>query len=177
METAKYKTALIVGAGEGLSAALARLFTREGIQVALAARQTDKLDALCKETGATAYACDTTSLHDVTTLFTSVERDCGAPDVVVYNAGARLPGALVDLIPADVEQAIAVSAFGGFLVAQQASRRMLPNGHGAILFTGASASEAIHNQQRSRWASSHCAVLHKAWPANCRRKASTSHIL
>jgi NAD(P)-dependent dehydrogenase (short-subunit alcohol dehydrogenase family) len=140
METAKYKTALIVGAGEGLSAALARLFTREGIHVALAARQTDKLDALCKETGATAYACDATSLHGVTTLFTSVERDCGAPDVVVYNAGARLPGALVDLIPADVEQAIAVSAFGGFLVAQQASRRMLPNGHGAILFTGASAS-------------------------------------
>ena len=55
MEAAKYTTALIVGAGEGLSASLARLFTREGIRVALAARQTDKLVALCKETGATAY--------------------------------------------------------------------------------------------------------------------------
>ncbi|MGC1828444.1 MAG: SDR family NAD(P)-dependent oxidoreductase [Pseudolabrys sp.] len=140
MDSVKYKTALIVGAGEGLSAALARLFAREGIRVALAARQTDKLGALCKETGATAYTCDATSLDDVTRLFASVERDCGAPDVVVYNASLRVPGAFVDLIPADVAKAIAVSAFGGFLVAQQAARRMLPNGHGAILFTGASAS-------------------------------------
>jgi NAD(P)-dependent dehydrogenase (short-subunit alcohol dehydrogenase family) len=140
METVKYKTGLIVGAGEGLSAALTRLFARKGIRVALAARQTDKLGALCKETGATAYTCDATSLADVTRLFASVERDCGVPDIVVYNASARVRGALVDLIPADVEKGIAVSAFGGFLVAQQASRRMLPNRHGAILFTGASAS-------------------------------------
>src|SRR5262245_44996430 len=81
MEAMKYKTALIVGAGEGLSASLARLFTRQGIRVALAARQTNKLAALCKETGATAYACDATSLDDVTRLFASVEHDCGAPDV------------------------------------------------------------------------------------------------
>jgi NAD(P)-dependent dehydrogenase (short-subunit alcohol dehydrogenase family) len=140
METTKYKTALIVGAGEGLSASLARLFTREGIRVALAARRADKLGALCKETGARAYACDAASQDDVTRLFAAVERDCGAPDIIVYNASARLPGAFLDLIPADVEKAIAVSAFGGFLVAQQASRRMLPNRHGAILFTGASAS-------------------------------------
>ena len=141
METAKYKTALIVGAGEGLSAALARLFAREGIRVALAARQTDKLGALCKEIGATAYTSDATSLDDVTRLFASVERDCGTPDVVVYNASAPpARAAFVDLIPADVAKAIAVNAFGGFLVAQQASRRMLPNRHGAILFTGASAS-------------------------------------
>src|SRR5262245_11095444 len=104
METIKYKTALIVGAGEGLSASLARLFTRGGIHVALAARQTDKLAALCTETGATAYACDATSPDDVTRLFAAIERDFGAPDVVVYNAGARLPGAFVDLIPADVEK-------------------------------------------------------------------------
>ena len=101
MDSVKYRTALIVGAGEGLSAALARLFAREGIRVALAARQTDKLGALSKETGATAYTCDATSLDDVTRLFASVERDCGAPDVVVYNAGLRVPGAFLDLIPAD----------------------------------------------------------------------------
>jgi NAD(P)-dependent dehydrogenase (short-subunit alcohol dehydrogenase family) len=140
MQTIKYKTALIVGAGEGLSASLARLFTREGIHVALAARNIDKLGALCKETGAAAYACDATILDDVTKLFAAVEHDCGAPDIVVYNASGRMRGAFVDLIPADVSQAIAVSAFGGFLVAQQASRRMLRNRHGAILFTGASAS-------------------------------------
>jgi NAD(P)-dependent dehydrogenase (short-subunit alcohol dehydrogenase family) len=140
MEIVKYKTALIVGAGAGLSAALARLFSREAIRVALAARQSDKLGALCKETGAAGYACDATSLDDVAGLFAAVERDCGAPDVVVYNASGRTRGAFLDLIPADVANAIAVSAFGGFLVAQEAARRMLPNRHGAIFFTGASAS-------------------------------------
>ena len=73
-------------------------------------------------------------------LFGLVEREIGPPDLVVYNASARARGALVDLVPADVQNAIAVSAFGGFLVAQQAAQRMLPNKHGAILFTGASAS-------------------------------------
>ena len=140
MQTIVYKTALIVGAGMGLSAALTRLFTSKGMRVALAARQTDKLAALCKETGAAAYACDATNVDDVARLFTEVERDCGAPEVVVYNASARARGAFVDLVPADVSKAIAVSAFGGFLVAQEAARRMLPTGHGAILFTGASAS-------------------------------------
>ena len=96
MQTIKYKTALIVGAGEGLSASLARLFTREGIHVALAARNIDKLGALCKETGAAAYACDATILDDVTKLFAAVEHDCGAPDIVVYNASGRMRGAFVD---------------------------------------------------------------------------------
>ena len=140
MQIPKYKAALIVGAGEGLSASLARLFAREGIKVALAARNTGKLATLCGETGAKAFACDATNPEDVAKLFESVERDIGAPDVVVYNASGRARGAFVDLVAADVAQAIAVSAFGGFLVAQQAVQRMLPNKHGAILFTGASAS-------------------------------------
>jgi NAD(P)-dependent dehydrogenase (short-subunit alcohol dehydrogenase family) len=60
--------------------------------------------------------------------------------VVVYNASARARGPFVDLVPAEVEHAIAVSAFGGFLVAQQAARRMLREKRGVIIFTGASAS-------------------------------------
>jgi NAD(P)-dependent dehydrogenase (short-subunit alcohol dehydrogenase family) len=140
METPKYKTALIVGAGEGLSASLARLFAREGLRVALAARRTEKLGALCAETGAHAYACNATDPGDVERLFGLVEREIGVPDVVVYNASTRARGSFVDLVAADVAQAIAVSAFGGFLVAQQAAKRMLTNRHGAILFTGASAS-------------------------------------
>ena len=140
MELPKYETALIVGAGEGLSASLARLFARENIAVALAARKTEKLGALCRETGAYAYACDAASADDVERLFGMVEREVGVPDLVVYNASARARGAFVDLVPAKVAQAILVSAFGGFLVAQQAARRMLPNKRGAILFTGASAS-------------------------------------
>lgn len=140
METPKYKNALIVGAGAGLSASLARLFAREGIKVALAARSIEKLGALCSETGARAYACNATEADEVERLFGLVEREIGTPDVVVYNASGRSRGPFVDLVPAEVAQAMAVSAFGGFLVAQQAAKRMLPNKRGAILFTGASAS-------------------------------------
>jgi NAD(P)-dependent dehydrogenase (short-subunit alcohol dehydrogenase family) len=140
METPKYRNALIVGAGEGLSASLARLFARQGIGVALAARKIEKLGALCTETGARAFACNAADHDEVERLFGMLEREIGVPDVVVYNASARARGAFVDLVPAEVAQAITVSAFGGFLVAQQAAKRMLPNKHGAILFTGASAS-------------------------------------
>ena len=140
MPTPNYKIALIVGAGEGLSASLARIFAREGIKVALAARKIEKLGALCTETGARAFACDATDADDVERLFGQVDREIGAPDLVVYNASGRARGAFADLVATDVAQAIAVSAFGGFLVAQQAVKRMLPNKHGAILFTGASAS-------------------------------------
>jgi NAD(P)-dependent dehydrogenase (short-subunit alcohol dehydrogenase family) len=140
MDTPKYKTALIVGAGEGLSASLARLFAREKLNIALAARKIEKLGALCGETGAHAYACNAADADEVERLFGMVEREIGTPDLVVYNASARARGAFVDLVPGEVANAITVSAFGGFLVAQQAVRRMLPNKHGAILFTGASAS-------------------------------------
>ena len=140
MESPTYKTALIVGAGEGLSASLARLFAREKIRVALAARKVEKLGALCHETGARAFACDATNPDEVERLFGLIERELGTPDLVVYNASGRSRGPFLDLVPADVAQAIAVSAFGGFLVAQQAAQRMLPNKHGAILFSGASAS-------------------------------------
>jgi NAD(P)-dependent dehydrogenase (short-subunit alcohol dehydrogenase family) len=135
-----YRTALIVGAGSGLSASLARLFGRNGMNVALAARSTEKLGALAAETGAATFACDASQRADVEKLFVAMESKLGAPDVVVYNASFRTRGPFVDLDPADVEKAIAVSAFGGFLVSQQAARRMLPKGQGAILFTGASAS-------------------------------------
>jgi NAD(P)-dependent dehydrogenase (short-subunit alcohol dehydrogenase family) len=140
MDIPRYETALIVGAGAGLSASLARLFAREGIRAAMAARNPAKLDALCRDTGAKAFGCDATDPAGVARLFEAVERDVGMPDIVVYNASGRARGAFVDLNAADVAQAIAVSAFGGFLVAQQAAKRMLPNKRGAILFTGASAS-------------------------------------
>ena len=136
----QYRTALIVGAGSGLSASLARLFARNGMKIALAARSTAKLEGLAGETGASVFACDATQRVDVEKLFAGVESAHGTPDVVVYNASFRTRGPFIDLDPADVEKAIAVSAFGGFLVAQEAARRMLPKGEGAILFTGASAS-------------------------------------
>jgi NAD(P)-dependent dehydrogenase (short-subunit alcohol dehydrogenase family) len=135
-----YKSALIVGSGAGLSASLARSFAKAGMSVALAARSIDKLSDLAKETGAKTYACDASDRAQVDKLFAALDAGSGSSDVVVYNASYRTRGPFIDLDPAEVEKAIAVTAFGGFLVARAAARRMLPLGHGAILFTGASAS-------------------------------------
>jgi NAD(P)-dependent dehydrogenase (short-subunit alcohol dehydrogenase family) len=140
MTEPSYKTALIVGVGSGLSASLARLFAKHGLKVALAARRADNLKALAQETGAKSFACDSTKHDQVVKLFADVEAALGAPDVVIYNASYRTRGPLVDLVPDEVAQSIAVSAFGGFLVAQEAVKRMLPRHRGAIIFTGASAS-------------------------------------
>jgi NAD(P)-dependent dehydrogenase (short-subunit alcohol dehydrogenase family) len=140
MAYTKFNTALIVGAGAGLSAALARALAKEGIKVALAARSTDDLDALVREIGALAFACDASKPAAVAALFAELDAAFGAPEIVIYNASFRTRGPLVELDPADVEKSLAVSAFGGFLVGQQAARRMLAKKHGAILFTGASAS-------------------------------------
>jgi NAD(P)-dependent dehydrogenase (short-subunit alcohol dehydrogenase family) len=135
-----YKTALIVGTGSGLSASLARQLAQSGLKVALAARSTDKLKALAQETGAKTFAADSSKRADVTALFAAVGEQIGVPDVVVYNPSYRTRGPLVELDPDEVAKALAVTAFGGFLVGQEATKRMLPNRHGAILFTGASAS-------------------------------------
>jgi len=140
MAEVAYRTALIVGVGGGLSASLARLFKKAGMTVALAARRAGDLAPLAKEIGGKAFACDATKHAEVVKLFADVEAAFGAPDVVVYNASYRTRGPVVELVPAEVEKAIIVSAFGGFLVAQEAAKRMLPQKQGAILFTGASAS-------------------------------------
>ncbi|HUK59118.1 MAG TPA: SDR family NAD(P)-dependent oxidoreductase [Stellaceae bacterium] len=130
------ENALIVGAGSGLSAALARLFAKEGMKVALAARNTEKLAALAKETGARVFACDASKRVDVEALFAAA----GPLDIVVYNPSARARGPVAELDPDQVLNALVVSCYGGFLVGQQAAKRMLAQGHGTILFTGASAS-------------------------------------
>ncbi len=135
-----YSSALIVGAGSGLSASLARAFAKSGMKVALAARSTDKLSALTKETNAKSYACDATKRTDIDKLFADLDAAATQPDVVVYNASYRTRGPLIELDPSEVERSIQVSAFAGFLVAQAAVKRMLPRKQGAILFTGASAS-------------------------------------
>jgi NAD(P)-dependent dehydrogenase (short-subunit alcohol dehydrogenase family) len=140
MASPAYRNALIVGAGSGLSASLARLLSREGMKIALAARDPSDLAALAEDTGATAHACDASDRAQVAKLFADIETAGTAPDVVIYNASRRARGPLVELDPDEVRQAIEVSAYGGFLVAQEAVKRMLPKRHGAILFTGASAS-------------------------------------
>jgi NAD(P)-dependent dehydrogenase (short-subunit alcohol dehydrogenase family) len=134
------KSALIVGAGSGLSAALARALAGDGYHCVLAARNTAKLASLCAEIGATSVRCDVSSAAEVATLFEGLDARDGAPSVVIYNPSARVRGPLIELAPAKVAETLAVTAYGGFLVAQAATRRMLKAGAGTIVFTGASAS-------------------------------------
>jgi NAD(P)-dependent dehydrogenase (short-subunit alcohol dehydrogenase family) len=136
----KDKVALIVGAGSGLSASIARVFAKAGMRIALAARSIDDLAGLATETGARTFACDASDIGAVKRLFADVAAALGDPHAVVYNASYRTRGPLIELDPAEVAKSLAVSAFGGFLVAQEATRRMLPKRAGTILFTGASAS-------------------------------------
>ena len=140
MATSDYRKALIVGAGAGLSASLARAFAKQGLAVALAARSTADLGPLATETHAEVFACDASQRADVERLFAELDTSGGAPDVVAYNASYRTRGPFIDLDPDEVEKSVRVSALGGFFVAQAAARRMLPLRHGAIFFTGASAS-------------------------------------
>ena len=174
-ETA-YKTALIVGVGSGLSASLARIFTKAGLKVALAARRAANLATLAQETGAKSFACDSTSRTDVAKLFADVEAALGAPDVVVYNASYRTRGPFVDLVPDEVAK-----------IADGHRVRRLPGGarggqaHGAqtprrdLLYRRFGEREGLcpvgavrHGQVRA------CAGWRKAWPANSRRMAFTS---
>ncbi len=134
------ETALIVGAGAGLSAAVARLFASQGMNVALAARNPTKLGDLAEEIGGNAYPCDAVDSASVDALFDTVSREMGSPDVVLYNPSARVRGAIETLDPESVREALLISCFGGFLVGQAAAKGMIERGSGTILFTGASAS-------------------------------------
>jgi NAD(P)-dependent dehydrogenase (short-subunit alcohol dehydrogenase family) len=128
--------ALIVGAGSGLSASLARKCAAAGMRVALAARHVGKLDPLVAETHARAFPCDAADPVQVETLFGEID----PPDFVIYNPSYRVRGPFLQLDAAEVHKTLMVTAFGGYLVAQAALKRMVPRGQGALFFTGASAS-------------------------------------
>ena len=128
-------TALIIGVGDGLSASLARLLANEGYKLVLAARDTDKLGALVKETKADARRCDASEPAEVAALF----RAAGPLDVMIYNPSYRIRGPLTELDPNEVRRSLEITAFGAFLAGREAARAMLPRGKGTILFTGASA--------------------------------------
>lgn len=131
--------ALIVGAGPGLSASLARLLTARGAKVALAARDTGKLNGLCQETGAIPYSCDATDEASVEALFAQLATEDRSPDLLIYNASAYTRGPIAQLDAGKVRDVLAVSAYGAFLAARAAARVMLEKGSGTMLFTGASA--------------------------------------
>lgn len=132
-------TAVIIGAGAGLSASLARKLHARGHKLLLAARNTEKLAELQAETGAKLVACDAAEASDMERVFAEADT-LGEPlEIAIYNPSARVRGPFAELDPLAVRDAVSVTALGAFYAAQQAARRMLPAGHGAILFTGASA--------------------------------------
>ncbi len=134
------KKALIVGVGTGISASFARALAADGYQVALTARNTDKLRALKSEVGASVYSCDASDGQAVSQLFSELDSDFGTADVVLYNPSMRVPGEFTKLDPEEVLAATKITSHGAFLVAQQSIKRMLSNGGGKLFFTGATAS-------------------------------------
>ena len=134
------ESVLIVGVGSGLSASLARLCASKDMKVVLAARNIDKLQDLKKEINAQTYKCDSSNIKSVLNLFKETDKTIGTPNLVVYNPSVRLKGSITELDPKQTQKAINVTCFGAFLVAQEASKRMLKRKSGSIFFTGASAS-------------------------------------
>ncbi|MEO0389523.1 MAG: SDR family NAD(P)-dependent oxidoreductase [Pseudomonadota bacterium] len=135
--------AIIVGAGPGLSASLTRQLSARGLSVTLAARTPDKLATLCAETGATAVQLDGSNPAAMAQLF---DETPGRIDVAIYNPSARVPGPIAEIDPEAVRKAVEVTAFGAFLLGQQAAKRMLAQDpvdgrRGTILMTGASAGD------------------------------------
>ena len=133
------ESVLIVGVGSGLSASLARLCSKKNMVVNLAARNIDKLKALKEETNANTYQCDSTNKDSVSNLFKELDNTIGTPNLVIYNAAARVRGSIVELDPAETQKAIEVTCYGAFLVAQESAKRMLKRKSGSIFFTGATA--------------------------------------
>ncbi|MEP4249863.1 SDR family NAD(P)-dependent oxidoreductase [Tateyamaria sp.] len=134
-------TAVIIGAGSGLSASLARKLHRAGYALVLGARNTDKLADLVAETDARAVALDGSDPTQVDALFASVD---GPLRVAIYNPSARQRGPIAELDPEDVRRAVEITAFGSFLTGRAAAKKMLnqpaqDGRKGTILFTGASA--------------------------------------
>jgi len=133
------KSVLIVGAGHGLSSSLAKLCAENNMSVGLVARNIEKLEDLAKDIDATLHSCDTSEINEVSDLFENLDKTLGTPDLVVYNPSARVRGPIEDLDAQKTLEALKITCFGAFLVAQQAAKRMLKRGNGSIFFTGASA--------------------------------------
>ena len=134
------ETALIVGAGPGLSSSLTYLLLKNKFKVAIAARNVEKLTTLAETTNVDVYTCDASNINQVQTLFEKLDNTLGIPDLVIYNPSARVRGGIIEVDPEDTQKAINITCFGAFLVAQEAAKRMVQRGSGSIFFTGASAS-------------------------------------
>jgi NAD(P)-dependent dehydrogenase (short-subunit alcohol dehydrogenase family) len=134
------KVAIVIGAGPGLGAAVARRFAREGFKVGVVARKRETVEPLAQEIAGRAYTADTTDAAQVAKLFAEARADLGPPDVLIYNASAFKMGGILDVSPEDFEQCWRVGCHGAFLCAREVLPAMVERGAGTILLTGATAS-------------------------------------
>ena len=130
---------LIIGGGFGLSWSIARLFSKQGMDVSIASRNSKKYENFDSDIKLKLYNCDASIIEDVNKLFENVDQKTGTPDLVVYNPSSRVRGPIGNLDPNEVKKALEITSFGGFLVAQEAAKRMIKRGSGSIFFTGATA--------------------------------------
>tara|TARA_R110000744_G_scaffold287475_3_gene398615 strand:+ start:2385 stop:3074 length:690 start_codon:yes stop_codon:yes gene_type:complete len=133
------KNVLIVGAGNGLSASLTHLFITKGFNTILACRNINKIQKLCNDTGAHPFCCDVSNKKEVDALFSYIDEEFKTIDIVVYNAGIYERGSIIQVSEQAVKTSLMTNAYGAFLIAQEASKRMINAGQGSMLFTGASA--------------------------------------
>lgn len=162
--THRPETALIVGTGPGLGSSLARRFAKAGMTVAVASRNTKKLDGLLSElqmlgSSAHSFGCDATNERSVRSFLPLVTSVLGAPDLVVYNVEHHIPGTILDIKVAAFEECWRAMTLGGILVGREAARSMAPRGKGTIIYTGATESSATQPPSTGCVASLQTAVL------------------
>ena len=138
---------LVIGAGEGAGAGIARAFAAEGMAVCMTrrARSLDQLEALAKairSTGGEAHAfgVDARSEEETIELFATIERDIGPISVVVFNIGANVQFGIRETTTRVFTKVWEMACLAGFLAGREAARVMVPRGKGTIIFTGATAS-------------------------------------
>ena len=131
----------VVGVGEGNGAALARAFAREGMALALLARETEFTSKLAGELGdARAYPCDVTRPDSIAEAFAGIRSDLGDVTTLVYNAGSGVWGDVETITLEGFESSWRVNALGALAVSQQVIPAMKAAGSGTIIFIGATAS-------------------------------------
>jgi NAD(P)-dependent dehydrogenase (short-subunit alcohol dehydrogenase family) len=137
--------ALVIGAGDGNGAAIARRFAREGYTACVVRRTEQALQPLVEAIKADgrrahAFAADARKEEAVVALLEQIERDIGPVEVLVFNVGANVPCSILEETSRKYFKIWEMACFAGFLSAREAAKRMVPRGRGSILFTGATAS-------------------------------------
>jgi NAD(P)-dependent dehydrogenase (short-subunit alcohol dehydrogenase family) len=140
----KGHVAVIAGTGPALGRALAERFAQGGYETVIASRNKTKLEDIARAIGDAGggihtIAADLTEPKAVKALFDEAGK-FGPLAVTVFNAGNMHSGPILEIDPADFEKVWRVACYAGFLVGQEAARRMVPNKAGTLIFTGATAS-------------------------------------